>query len=958
MSEHIRILLVEDNPGDAGLIRELLPESGPRTFSIEVVPRLSAALERMETGNLDILLLDLGLPDSSGLGTFFSILKKNPELPVVVISGNSDDSVALEAVRKGAQDYLVKGQITEDLLTRSIRYAIERKKTDSALKKAQHVAHVGSWTWNIPENRVEWSDEMLRIFGIDKDNFTGDLAEVIARAIHPDDRAAVERSNDSVSRLKTPVPLEYRVILPDGTERTVWAEAGELVLDEQGNPLSLSGIVQDITERKRAEEALLIRGAAMDNAANAIVITDTRGTIIYTNPAFEKLTGYLSHEAVGKNPRELVKSGAQDDDFYRDMWEEILNGRVWHGEIKNRRKDGSVYDEEMTIAPVTGPNGDLRNFVAIKLDITERKFAEEIMALRVRLLKFSDTHTLDDLLREALDEIEARTGSFIGFYHFLLEDQETLSIQAWSTRTVREFCEAEGKGSHYDIGKAGVWADCVRQGRTVTHNDYASLPHRKGLPPGHAEIIRELIVPVKRNDRIVAVFGVGNKKTDYTAKDAETISYLADVTWEIVERKRAEIDLQTNYKVQESLNTILFRSLDRGTLDEILDAVLGELLSLEWLSLQSCGLILLADEEKRTLSLAAHRGLNDGLIEKLHRGALPFGSCLCGLAAETKKPVFAGSIDERHTVRYEGMSPHGHYCIPILHEKNVLGVLNLYVSEGHAYSSTEEAFLTAVANTLAGTILRKRAEASLEETLNGLERKVAERTADLEKSNRELESFSYTVSHDLRAPLRHISGFIELFRKETGESLSAKALHYMEVINDSARRMGQLIDDLLAFSRMGRTEIAVRRVEMNALLEEVLQGIADDIDRRNITFTRGPLPDTQGDVSMLRLVLANLVSNAVKFTMKTGHPVIEIGCDTNNGESVFYIRDNGVGFDMRYADKLFGVFQRLHPEKDYEGTGIGLATVQRIIQRHGGRVWAESEPDRGASFYFTLPAAN
>jgi PAS domain S-box-containing protein len=253
---------------------------------------------------------------------------------------------------------------------------------------------------------------------------------------------------------------------------------------------------------------------------------------------------------------------------------------------------------------------------------------------------------------------------------------------------------------------------------------------------------------------------------------------------------------------------------------------------------------------------------------------------------------------------------------------------------------------------------RKMAEEELARLNRELEQRVMDRTAEMEKANRELESFSYTVSHDLRAPLRHINGFVTMFRNEVGEIANEKARHYMEVISESAGRMGQLIDDLLSFSRMGRTELTIRTVDIGKLADEVLAGFSEEIGEKNIIVTRGCLPLVQGDEAMLRVVLTNLISNAVKFTSRTENRKIDIGCDSQNGESICHVKDNGAGFDMRYVDKLFGVFQRLHSEKDFEGTGIGLATVKRIVQHHGGRVWAEGDVDRGARFYFSLPAGN
>ena len=238
-----------------------------------------------------------------------------------------------------------------------------------------------------------------------------------------------------------------------------------------------------------------------------------------------------------------------------------------------------------------------------------------------------------------------------------------------------------------------------------------------------------------------------------------------------------------------------------------------------------------------------------------------------------------------------------------------------------------------------------------------LERRVAARTLDLESANRELEAFTYSVSHDLRAPLRHIMGFVEILEKETGSKLSEMHRHHLTTISGAAHRMGELIDDLLAFSRIGRSEIQKSKVNMKELVMEALKDLQEETKDRLITWKIHDLPDVKVDRSLMRQALVNLISNAVKFTSTRPNAHIEIGCEApEEAEHIFYIRDNGVGFDPRYTKKLFGVFERLHNGSEFEGTGIGLANVERIIRRHGGRVWATGKVDAGATFHFSIPA--
>jgi signal transduction histidine kinase len=255
--------------------------------------------------------------------------------------------------------------------------------------------------------------------------------------------------------------------------------------------------------------------------------------------------------------------------------------------------------------------------------------------------------------------------------------------------------------------------------------------------------------------------------------------------------------------------------------------------------------------------------------------------------------------------------------------------------------------------------------AQLRILINSLEQRVAERTAQLEASNKELEAFSYSVSHDLRAPLRHIAGFVGLLRQREEERLDATSLRYLDNVADSAHRMGRLVDDLLAFSRTGRAEMQVQQIELDELVREVQQELAPEMEGRHITWEIGSLPSVQADPILLRQVWVNLLSNAIKFTAPRPKARIEIGAVQKKpgfsqkpgfSDVTLFVQDNGVGFDPQYIHKLFGVFQRLHGKEEFEGTGIGLATVRRIVERHGGRVWAEAEVDKGATFYLNLPS--
>jgi light-regulated signal transduction histidine kinase (bacteriophytochrome) len=245
-------------------------------------------------------------------------------------------------------------------------------------------------------------------------------------------------------------------------------------------------------------------------------------------------------------------------------------------------------------------------------------------------------------------------------------------------------------------------------------------------------------------------------------------------------------------------------------------------------------------------------------------------------------------------------------------------------------------------------------QTEINELTRNLERRVFLRTAELEAANRELESFSSSVSHDLRAPLRHIDGFATMLESRASERLDKESLRYLETIKEAAKRMGKLIDNLLSFSRMAREPLSKTSVDLNDLMASVIQECTQGVNGRPIEWKVNFSSVVEADQAMLRQALVNLVSNALKYTRPRDKTVIEAG-EVAGQPGTFFIRDNGVGFDMAYVKKLFSVFQRLHHEREFEGTGIGLANVQRIISRHGGRVWAEGKLGEGAIFYFTLP---
>ena len=286
-------------------------------------------------------------------------------------------------------------------------------------------------------------------------------------------------------------------------------------------------------------------------------------------------------------------------------------------------------------------------------------------------------------------------------------------------------------------------------------------------------------------------------------------------------------------------------------------------------------------------------------------------------------------------------------ALPVLAGKEVVAVLEFFATEPLEPDEPLLDVMAQIGTQLGRVIERKRAAEALEKWIS-----------EVEEANRELEAFSYSVSHDLRAPLRAMDGYSRILLELDASGLSEQAKEFLERIRKNAQHMAQLIDDLLNFSRLGRQALRTQPVAPADLVYQALADLRDELEGREVRVTIGELPLCQADPRLLRQVYANLLGNALKYTRTRRQAVVEVGYSSNSGEPgecVYFVRDNGVGFDMRYADKVFGGFQRLHRAEDYEGTGIGLATVKRIVQRHGGRIWAEASVNQGATFYFTLP---
>ena len=504
-------------------------------------------------------------------------------------------------------------------------------------------------------------------------------------------------------------------------------------------------------EQRRAQSQLRLQAAALESAANGILITDGAGNIIWANPAFTKLTGYALEEARGKNPR-FLKSGVQDATFYHELWRTIRAGNVWHGQLTNRRKDGTYYDEEMTITPVRDPHGVIAHFVAIKQDVTQRNRGE-------RALRDSER-----LMRDIINFLPDAT--------FVLDRER--KVLAWNHAMEELTCVS----AEQMLGKSNY--------------EYARPIYGARRP------------------------------------------LLADFVFDSPE---------------EALSTYPASRHENGT-----------------------------------------------------------------LVAETFSP-------------YLGK-----------------GGLHLWVA-ARALRDDEGNIVGAI-QSMRDITERKRAEEAL-----------ARHARDLARSNRDLEQFAYVASHDLLEPLRMVRCFTELLSQHHREKLDPEAAEFMAFIIDGATRMQQLIDGLLSYSRVGTRGQPFKPTSSEAALEGALTNLSLGIQESGAVVTHDPLPVVHADEVQLVQLFQNLLSNAIKFR-SSEPPRIHISAKNAGNEWIFAVQDNGIGIESQYFERIFVIYSRLHTREEYPGTGLGLAICKRIVERHAGRIWVESQPGQGSTFYFTLPAGD
>ena len=556
-------------------------------------------------------------------------------------------------------------------------------------------------------------------------------------------------------------------------------------------------------------------------------------------------------------------------------------------------------------------------------DITDRKQAERITAIRLDLIEFAARHSLDELLTRSLDVIGELVGSPIGFYHFVEADQKTISLQQWSTATLERFCRTESKGVHYGIDQAGVWVDCVHARKAVVHNDYRALPGKKGLPPGHAEVVRQLVVPVLRDGKIVAILGVGNKPTNYSEQDVKAVSFIADVTWEIVERKRVKEKLQAE--------EICLRAITDSAQEAILMITPQGAISF-W-----------NPAAERFFGYSAEEAIGQNLHALITppRYRATFAKAF-PLFCQTGQGGAIGKTVELHALRKDGWE------IPVKLSLSAVQLQDGWHAVGILRDITE----------------RKLAEQKLCETNTALLRQTEvakEMAARSEMASIAKSEFLANMSHEIRTPMNGVMGMTELL---LDTELNPEQRHYVEVVRASGESLLGLINDILDFSKIeaGQLDLELLDFDLAGLLEDFADTMAVRAHDKGLELLCDIDPATptvlQGDPGRLRQVLTNLTGNAIKFT-DTGEVVVHVALASETVTSAileFTVRDTGIGIPADKTGLLFDKFSQVDASttRRYGGTGLGLAISKQLVRLMDGGIDFVSEPGKGSVFRFTV----
>lgn len=793
------------------------------------------------------------------------------------------------------------------------------RESEERLLMAQQLAHIGTFEWNIQTGKNVWTPELEAMYGLPSGEFPG-TQPAWESLVHPDDREeAIRKVNEAIE--KGSFEGEWRVVWPDGSVH--WLQGrGWVFKDEQGRPLKLLGVNIDDTERKIAQRSIeesrrneQARRRELEALMDAVPATiwisrDSDGTNMAGNKATEILLGVPP----GSNVSETAPLDQRQQHFlaYRDgkaiapsdlpMQEAGRTGKAVEGiEFEMRFDDGRsvwLYGNAVPLKELGKTQGAVGAFV----DITERKRAEEETRRNQAVLEGINrifrhtiaTETTEDLALVCLDVAESITNSEFGFIG-QLNEQGIMNDDAISNPGWEACTIATPRGhgrAPFDFKVHGIYGRVMLDGKAFYTNDPGNHPDSIGLPKGHPPLTSFLGVPLRHEGKVIGMFAVGNRKGVYDDDDLRMAEALAPTIAEALRRRKAEDALEDS---EERFRTLA-----------------DNIPILSWMA-NADGYITWYN--KRWYE---YTGTTPAEMEGWGWQSVHDPKVLPDVLERWKRSLATGQpFDMVFPLRGADGVFH-HFLTRIMPIEDARGKVVRWFG-------TNTDITTEV-----------------------------ETQRDLAQSNEELQQFAYVASHDMQEHLRMITMHLGLLNKRFGRDIDPRAKEHMEYVNSGAERMRQLVNDLLQYSRIESQPNYLAQVDMNKVADLVIKDLRVSIDEANAEVIVEPLPIVMANEHQMNQVLGNLISNAIKF--RSDHPPrVEVAAIGNGGEFIFSVKDNGIGIDPKYEKKLFRMFSRLHTKEEYPGTGIGLAISKKIVERHGGRIWVESEAGKGTTFFFTIP---